>query len=66
MEIDARLLPSPLHGSLRHAAHLRDLGKRKTAKELQVDGLRQLLIDGCEIVQGPYGERAEALLMYEL
>src|SRR3954466_1041579 len=39
VQIEPRLLPVALHGPLGHAAHRRDLGKRESAEELQVDAL---------------------------
>ena len=39
VEVDARLLPVPLHRPLRHAAHGGDLGEGEAAEELQVDDL---------------------------
>ena len=41
MEVDARLFPVPLHRALRYVAHGGNFPKRKSAKELQVDHLRE-------------------------
>ena len=41
MEVDARLLPVPLHRALRYVSHGGNFPKRKSAKELQVDHLRE-------------------------
>ena len=39
MEINARLLPLALHGTLGHTAHIGDLCKGKSAEKLQVHNL---------------------------
>ena len=41
MEVDARLFPVPLHRALRYVAHGGNFPKRKSAKELQIDHLRE-------------------------
>ncbi len=39
VEIDARLLPHPLHRALGHVAHGGDLGERESTEEFQIDYL---------------------------
>ena len=51
MEVDACLVPLPLHGTLRHATHAGDLDKGESAEELEVDDFGERGVDRSELVE---------------
>src|SRR5215217_2025839 len=51
MKVKPRLYPCPFDRALGYAPHMRDLGDREAAKELEIDELREIRIDGRELVQ---------------
>src|SRR5215210_7868451 len=50
-KIDPRLVPMPLYRALAYSAEVRDLGEGETAEELEVDDVRDLRLDGGELVE---------------
>lgn len=51
MEVEARLLPVPLHGPLREALHGGNLRDRKPAEVLEVHQVGQFLVDAGQFVE---------------
>jgi hypothetical protein len=51
MQVDARLLPLPLHGALGDAAHRGDLGEREAAEKFEVDDLGERGVDPRQLVE---------------
>ena len=62
MEIDSCFLPLALHGAFRHVPQGSDLGKRESAKELQVYDFRQYWFGLCEFIKS-VADLSESLII---